>query len=123
MEKFLYTSHPATLLTTGPSECGKSVFLTNLILIIFIECDKKYIYSLSLHQELYQKLIKCFSNSIPINKILKMLYEEDIDMVTDEIVKIKDRKKSDTEIEAYETIEELKYPQDYNNGGITILDD
>ena len=36
---------------TGPSECGKSVFLTNLILNIINEYDKIYIYSPSLHQD------------------------------------------------------------------------
>ena len=60
MEKILYPSHPVRCIITGPSECGKSVFLTNLILIIDNEYDKIYIYSPSLHQNLYQKLIKCF---------------------------------------------------------------
>ena len=55
MEKILYPNHPARCTTTGPSECGKSVFLTNLILNITNECDKTYIYSPSLHQDLYQK--------------------------------------------------------------------
>ena len=32
MEKFLYPSHPVRCTITGPSECGKSVFLTNLVL-------------------------------------------------------------------------------------------
>ena len=59
MEKFLYPTHPVRCIITGPSECGKSVFLTNLILNIINECDKIYIYSPSLHQDLYQKLIKC----------------------------------------------------------------
>ena len=55
MEKFLYPNHPARVIITGPSECGKSVFLTNLILNIINEYDKIYIYSPSLHQNLYQK--------------------------------------------------------------------
>ena len=62
MEKILYPTHPVRCIKTGPSECGKSVFLTNLILNIINEYDKIYIYSPSLHQDLYQKLIKCFSN-------------------------------------------------------------
>ena len=32
MEKFLCPTHPVRCIITGPSECGKSVFLTNLIL-------------------------------------------------------------------------------------------
>ena len=56
MEKFLYTNHPVRCIITGPSECGKSVFLSNLILNIINENDKIYIYSPSLHQDSYQKL-------------------------------------------------------------------
>ena len=35
----------------------------------------------------------------------------------------KDFEKSDTEIETYESIEELKFPQEYDDEGIVILDD
>ena len=56
-EKSLYPNHPVQCTITGPSECGKSVLLTNLILKIINEYDKIYIYSPSLHQDLYQKLI------------------------------------------------------------------
>ena len=38
-------------------------------------------------------------------------------------LKIKTLEKSDTEIETYESIEELKFPQEYEDGGIIILDD
>ena len=123
MEKILYPTHPVRYIITGPSECGKSVFLTNLIFNIINECDKIYIYSPSLHQDLYQKLIKCFSNHIPINIIPNILNEEDIDVVIEEIVNNKDFQKSNTEIETYESIEELKFPQEYIDGGIIILDD
>ena len=57
MDKILYPNHPVRCVITGPSECDKSVFLTNLILIFFNEYDKIYIYSASLHQDLYQKII------------------------------------------------------------------
>ena len=49
--------------------------------------------------------------------------EEDIDIVIEEIVNNKDFEKSDTEIETYESIEDLKFPQEYENNGIIILDD
>ena len=49
--------------------------------------------------------------------------EEDIDVVIEGIVNNKDFQESDTEIELYESIEELKFPQDYEDGGIIILDD
>ena len=123
MKKFLYPKHPLCCIICGPSNMGKSVFLTNLILIIINEFDKIYIYSPSLHQDLYQKLIKCFSYYIPIHIIPNILNEEDIDIVIDEIVNNKDFEKSDTEIETYQSIEELKYPQEYEGGGIIILDD
>ena len=123
MEKYLYPNHPVRCIITGPNECGKSVFLTNLIFKINNEYDKIYIYSPSLHPDLYQKLIKCFSNYIPIHIIPNILNEADIDIVIEEIVNIKDFQKSDTEIETYESIEELKFPQEYNDGGVIILDD
>ena len=53
MEKFLYPIHPIRCIITGTSECGKSVFLTNLFLNIINEYDKIYIYSPSLRQGLF----------------------------------------------------------------------
>ena len=93
MDKKLYPNHPVRCIITGPSECGKSVFLTNLILNIFNEYDKIYIYSPSLHQDLCQKLIKYFSNYIPIHIIPNILNESDIDIVIDELVNNKTLKK------------------------------
>ena len=97
IEKFLYPNHPVRCIITGPSECGKSIFLTNLILNIINEYDNIYIYSPSLHQDSYQKLIKCFSNYIPIHMIPTILNEEGKDLVIDEIVNNEDFGKSDTE--------------------------
>ena len=123
MEKFLYPNHPVRCIITGPSECGKSVFLTNLFLKIINEYDKIDIYSPSLHQDLYQKLIKCSSNYIPIHIFPNISNEEDIDIVIDEIDINKDFEKSDTEVETYELIEKLGFPQEYENNSIIILDD
>ena len=108
MEKKLYPQHPVRCIITGPSIVGKSVFLTNLILYIINEYDKTYINSPFLHQDLYQKVIKCISNYIPIHKISNILNEEDIDVVTGEIVNNKNFQKSDTEIETFQNIEELR---------------
>ena len=120
----LYPNHPVRCIITGLSDCGKSVFLTNLILKIINQYNKIYIYSPSLHQDLYQKLIKCISNYIRNHIIPSFLNEEDIDIVIiDEIDKNKDFEKSDTELETYESIEELKFPQENDDGGIIILDD
>ena len=123
MDKYLYPNHPDRCIITGPSECGKSVFLTQLLLNIISDYNKIFIYSPSLHKDLYQKSIKCFSNFIPIHIIPKILNEEKIDVVIDEIVHNRDFEKSDTEIETYESKEEDKYPQEYENKSIFILDD
>ena len=101
----------------------KKLFLKNLILNIINEYNKIYIYSPSLHQDLYQKLIKCFSNYIPIHIIPNILNEADIDIVIDEIVNKKDFEKSDNEIETFESIEALKLPQEHKNNSIIILHD
>ena len=90
MDKILYSIHPVLCIITGQSECRKSVFLTNLILNNFNEYDKIYIYSTGLHEILFQKLIKCFTNYIPIHIIPNILNEEDIDIVIEEIVNKED---------------------------------
>ena len=123
MEKLFYPQNPLRCIICGPSNSGKSVFPTNLTLNTINEDDKIYIYSPRLHQELYQKLIKCFINYIPINIISNILIEDNIGVVIDEIVNIEDFKESDTEIETYESVEEFKFPQEYEDGGIIILDD
>ena len=121
MEKLLSPKHPIRCIITGPSECGKSVFLTHLISSIINEYDKIYIYSPSRYQDIYQKLIKCLSKYIPVHIIRNILNEEDIDIVIEEIVNKEDFEKSDTEIETYESIEETEFPQEYEDGGIIIL--
>ena len=121
VEKFVYPNHPVRSIITGASECGKSVFLTILILNIISDYKKTYIYSPSVHQDFYQKLIEFFTNYISIQIIPKII-EEDIDVVLEETVNNTDFEKSDTEIEIYERIEEIKVPQEYD-GGIFILDD
>ena len=123
MDKFLYPTHPVSCIITGPSNVGKSYFLTSLILKIINEYDKIYIYSTSPHQDLYQKIIECFIKYIPIHINPNILNEEDIDLVFGEIVNNKDFKKSGIEIETYESTEELKFPQHYGNNGVIILDD
>ena len=99
MDKSLYPTHPVRCINIGSSECGKSVFPTNLILNIINEYDKIYIYSPNFHQDLYQNLIKCFSIYIPIQIIPKTLNEEIIGVVIEELVNNKAFEKSDTEIQ------------------------
>ena len=123
LEKLLYPSHSVSCIKTGPSKCGKSLFPTNLFLSIIKEFVKLYIYPPSLHQSLFEKLIKCFINYIPIHIIANVLNAEEIDIVIEKIVNDEVFQKSDCEIETYEAIEQVKFPQKYNDGGIIILDD
>ena len=60
---------------TGPSECRKSVFPTNLFLNSFNEIEKLYKYSPNIRQELYQKLTKCFIKYIPTHIIPNIIME------------------------------------------------
>ena len=114
MEKISYPNHPVMCIITGPTECGKLVFVSNLILKNLNEFEKTC---------LYQKLIKYFINCIPIHRIPIILNEEDIDIVIDEVVNTKDFEKTDTEIETFDNIEEIKYAQEYENNSIIILDE
>ena len=123
MENFQYPQHRVHCIITAPGCCGKSGFLKNLILNIINDFNRIYIYSPSLHQDFYQKLNKNCSNYIPNNIMPNVLNEEDIDIVIEEIVNDVDFQKSNTEIETYESVEELNYQQDYDDGGIFILND
>ena len=57
MDNFLNPSHPLRCNIRGPSNLGKKVFLTNLLLNNINEFKKIYIYLPSPLQDLYQKLI------------------------------------------------------------------
>ena len=123
MENYFYPTGLLRCIICGPSNVGKSVFLTTLILNLINEYDKTYIYSPSLHQDLYQKVIKSFTIYIPLHIIPIILNREDIDPVIEELVKNKYFEKSDCEIEAFDSLEELKYSEDYENNSINMLDD
>ena len=68
-------------------------------------------------------MFKCFNNLIPLHILPNILNEEVIEVKTGEIVNDKDFEKTDTEIETYESFEELKFPQKAEFGGVLILDD
>ena len=94
MDKILYPKHRLRCIICGPSSSGKSVLLTNKLLNTINEYDKIYIYSPSLHQDLYQNLIKCFSKYIPIHIIPNIVTEEDVDIVFEDILNNEDYEKS-----------------------------
>ena len=75
MDKFLYPPNPHRVIITGPSGSGKTCFLSNLILNISNEFSKLYIYSPSIYQELYQKIIKCLNAFLPLNVVQNILNE------------------------------------------------
>ena len=52
IDKILHPNHPVRCIISGPSESGKSAFLTILFLNIINDYKKMYIYSPSLHQDL-----------------------------------------------------------------------
>ena len=82
-------------------------------------------YSASVHQDLYQNLFKCFSTFIPIDIIQNILKQEVLDLIFDQIVNDKVFEKSETEIETFESKEDLKYPQEFGSDQpiVFILDD
>ena len=80
MEIFLYPSHFVRRKIKGPSECGKSSFLTNLILTFSGDFGKKCLSSPFLHQDFYQNLFEIFSNFTPKIVIQNFLNEGDLDL-------------------------------------------
>ena len=102
MEKFLYPNHPLRCIICGSSNVGKSVFVTNFFLNFFNDFVNIYLYSPSPHQDLNQKLIKCFSNYLTFNVIPNNINKEDIGLVICERANHKDFEKLDTEKETYE---------------------
>ena len=94
-------------------------FLDKINIMSLTNTKKIYIYS----PGLYQKLIKCFSIHIPIHIIPNILSENDIDIVIEEVINKKDFDKSNTDIENFDSKEKIKFPQEYENNSIIILDD
>ena len=81
---------------------------------------KKYISTQQVYIKIYIEKIKYLSTSIPIHIIPNILNEEDIDIVIEEIVINEHFQKSNTERETYESLEELKYPREYDDDGCII---
>ena len=115
MERKLYPKSPVRVVIAGPSGCGKTCLLTKLITEIINEFTEIYIYSSSIHQETYQKLIECFEQKIPPKSIYKILKNKKTieDCLGDEL--------SDIEIFVHENIDELKDQRDYQNESIVII--
>ena len=67
----------------------------------------------SLYQDLYQNLMKCFSDYIPRSIIPNILKEENLDPIIDGRVNATEFRKSEREKETYKSIEDLKYQQEH----------
>ena len=52
-----------------------------------------------------------------------IINEKDIDLVIDELINDRKYEKTGKQMETYENIEELKFPQEYEDSGINIRDD
>ena len=121
MKTKLYPKSPVRVVISGPSGCGKTCLLTKLITEIINDYTEIYIYSPSIYQETYSKLIECFEQKIPPKSISKVLKNN---KSTDDIISDEKFEPSDIEISVYENIDELKHPQDYQSEStVIILDD
>ena len=70
MDKKLYPKTPVRVVISGPSGCGKTCLLMKLITEIINDFTEIYIYSPSIHQETYQKLINVSNKKYPRNQYL-----------------------------------------------------
>ena len=129
MEKILYPEIPVRCIISGKSNSGKSTLLFKILFNIINNFDKIYIYSPTIHQTNYQKLIKCFQSFLPLNVIDNILQAnidiEDLDDIIEEIVQDEDFVSSEIEFEFYDNLEEMKNAQEYDfdKHNVIILDD
>ena len=71
MKTKLYPKSPVRVVISGPSGCGKTCLLTKLITEIINDYNEIYIYSPSIYQETYSKLIECFEKKYHQNQFPK----------------------------------------------------
>ena len=123
--KILYPEIPVRCIISGKSNSGKSTLLFKILFNIINNFDKIYIYSPTIHQTNYQKLIKCFQNFLPLNVIDNILQAdidlEDLDDIIEEIVQDEDFVSSEIEFEFYDNLEEMKNAQEYDLTNIILL--
>ena len=125
MDTVLYPTHPGRCVFAGRSEYEKSCFLTKFISNIINVFGKIFYCSPSLHQDSCQKLIKCCSNFLPIISVQNIFNEEDLDVIIEEIGNNENFEKSELQIETHQSIEEMKYPQEFESDFsiLTTIDD
>ena len=113
----------------------EKVIVENLLCFLKIlfninnDFDKRYIFSPTIHQSNYQKIIKCFQSFLPLNVVGKILKQnislDDLDDTIEVIINDEDFESSEIEIEVYDNINELKDATDYDSEkhNIILLDD
>ena len=118
MEKLLNLEIPIRCIISGESNSGKSTLLFKLLFKIINDFDKINIYSPTIHQLNYQKIIKCFQSFLPLNIIDNILEDdislEELDGVIEVIITDEDFVSSEVEIEAYDNLNELKNATEYD---------
>ena len=120
MKTKLYPKSPVRVVISGPSGCGKTCLLTKLITEIINDYTEIYIFSPSIYQETYSKLIECFEKKIPPKSIPKVLNNN---KSIDDIISDEKFKPSEIHIFPYQNIDELKYPEEYEAESTAIIFD
>ena len=69
----MYPEKPVRCIISGKSASGKSTLLFKILFNIINDFDKLFIYSPTIHQPVYQTLIKCLESFIPLNVIKNVL--------------------------------------------------
>ena len=129
MEKHLYPEKLVGTIISAKSASGKSTLLFKILFNIINEFDKIFIFSPTVHQPSYQKIINCFQISLSLNVINNILKEnlslEDLDTYIEEIINDEDFESSNIEYESCENIDELKNAQEYDSDihMVIIFDD
>ena len=129
MEKFMYPEKPVRCIISGKSASGKSTLLFKILFNIINDFDKIFIYSPTIHQPVYQTIIKCFESFFPLNVIKNVLNLkiplEELQPLIEEIINDEDFESSQIECESYDNIDELKNAQEYepDKHNVIILDD
>jgi hypothetical protein len=104
----------------GKSGCGKTNLLMNLLLQDYLDYNNLFIFSKSLHQPLYQILIKGLENCLTKQQILQCIINQKF-----EIDKKKIKNENSIKIHYYEDAEDIPDPTeiDPNLKTLIIFDD
>ena len=129
MEKHLYAEKHLKTILSGKTDSGISTLLFKILFNIINDFDKIYIFSPTIHQPSYQKIIKCFNSFLLLNVIQNILKDkiplDELDNIIEEFINDGSFEQSHIECESYENIDELKNAQEYESDihNVIIFDD